>query len=257
MATQISNKRRRPSENEMIVLLSEVDRQCPLCLKPLQYQKNGRLHRSVEIAHIYPLNPTAKEAALLANEVRLSTDVNAIENLLAICGGCHTEFDKPRTVEDYRRVVAIKRSLLERSASREKRSKFPLQEELRVIVEALLKADVTGEAGNIPLTYNPKTLHEKVGDKLDHLTKSRVQFEITSYYQCAKEAFRSLEIANTISAQQILHQVRLYYLEQVNLSLSHADILCEIAGWVAARTGASVEASNILASFFVQNCEVF
>ena len=241
----------------MIVLLAEVDRMCPLCSKPLQYQKNDKWHNRVEIAHIYPLNPTAEEEKLLKDEERLSADVNAIENFLALCEGRHTEFDKPRTREEYRKLVLIKKKLLARSASREKRWKFTLQEELREVVDALMKANVSDDAGSSPLSYDPKTLEEKVGDKLEHLTKNRVQFEIASYYQTVREAFRELEKSNTSSAQQILLQVKAYYLEQTKLKLSHAEILHSIAEWVTAQTGAEPEASQILASFFVQNCEVF
>lgn len=209
------------------------------------------------MAHIYPLNPTAEEEKLLKDEERLSADVNAIENFLALCDGCHTEFDKPRTLEEFRKLVLIKKRLLALFASRENRWKFTLQEELRDVVDALMKANASDGAGTHPLSYDPKTLDEKVGDKLEHLSKNRVQFEIASYYQCVREAFRALENSNTASAQQILLQVKAYYLEQTKLNLSHAEILYAIADWVAARTGAAPEASHILASFFVQNCEVF
>jgi hypothetical protein len=254
----MSNNRRRPTANEMIVLLAEVDRVCPLCSKPLQKRKNGKLRNRVEIAHVYPLNPTAEEEKLLANEIRLSADVNAIENLLALCEGCHTEFDKPRTVEEYRKVVHIKKTALARSASREKWWEFKLQHELREIVEALMTATPSvGTGSNDPLSYDPKTLDEKVGDELNALIKNRVRYEITAYYQSVKNAFRALEKANASSAQQVLLQVKAYYLEQTKLELSHADILRAIADWVESKTGADTEISNILASFFVQNCEVF
>ncbi|MFO0941754.1 MAG: ABC-three component system protein [Pirellulales bacterium] len=257
MTTQISNKRRRPSDNETIVLLAEVDRLCPLCSKPLQYWKGGRLHNRFELAHLYPLNPTTEEKKLLKDEEHHPTDVNAIENFLALCEGCHAEFDKPRTLEEFRKLVLIKKKLLSRSASRENWWKFSIQEELRGIVAALMRATDADRADTHALSYDPKTLDEKVGNKLDHLSKNRVRFEITSYYQCIRQAFRLLESSNTASAQQILLQVKAYYLEQTKLNLSHADILHAVAAWVATRTDATQEASHILASFFVQNCEVF
>lgn len=215
------------------------------------------MHNRVEMAHIYPLNPTAEEEKLLKDEERLSEDVNAIENFLALCKGCHTEFDKPRTLEEYRKLVLIKKKLLAHFASRERRWRFTLQEELRDVVDTLMNANVSSGTGNYPLSYDPKTLDEKVGGKLEQLSKNRVQFEIAHYYQCVREAFRALENSHTSSAQQILLQVKTYYLELTKLTLSHAEILDSIAGWVASRTGATQEASHILASFFVQNCEIF
>jgi hypothetical protein len=211
----------------------------------------------VDIAHIYPLNPTPEEEELLKNEERLSTDVNAIENLLALCEGCHTEFDKPRTVEDYRKVLQIKKTLLARSASREVRGEFKLQEELREIIGELMKFQISDGNGSDALSYDPKTLDEKVGDELSPFIKGRVRYQINNYYPFIREAFRTLEKASTSSAQQILLQVKTYYLEQTKLKLTHAQILYAIADWVTAQTGADPEVANILASFFVQNCEVF
>lgn len=254
----MSHKRRRPTSNELIELLAEVDRVCPLCSKPLQYRKKGKLHNRLEVAHIYPLNPTDEEANLLANEERLSTDVNAIENFLAVCEGCHTEFDKPRTVEEYRKVALIKKTARARTASRETHWKFTLQEEIRDIVAALMTtATLEDDVSSVPLSYDPKTLDEKVGDELDALVKKRVRYEITAYYPFVRRAFRALEKSNASSAQQILLQVKAYYLEQTKLGLSHADILRTIAEWVTSQTDADAEVANILASFFVQNCEVF
>jgi len=253
----MANERRRPTQNELIVLLGEVDRVCPLCSKPLQYRKAGKLHNNVDIAHIYPLNPKPEEEKLLVNEERLSEDVNAIENLLALCKGCHSKFDKPRTIEDYRKAVGLKRAALTRAASRHKWCEFHLQDELREIVAALMTAKPLESSGSNALSYDPKTLEEKVGDKLAGLVKNRVQYEITTYYLFLKDAFRTLESSNSTSAQQILLQVRDYYLEMTKQNVSHADMLRGIAQWIAARTGASNESSSILASFFVQNCEVF
>ncbi len=253
----MSKKRRRPTDNELIVLLSEVDRLCPLCSKPLQYRKAGKLYRNCDIAHIYPLNPTTEEVNLLRNEERLASDVNDIENLIALCKGSHAEFDQPRTVEDYRRVVGIKKAALAHTASREKWSEFNLQEELREIVDSLMKSTPADNGNNGTLSYDPKTLEQKVGDELALLEKKRVQYQINTYYQFLKDAFRTLEKSNSNSAQQILLQVKAYYLEQTKLRVSHASILDAIAKWLEARTGGSAESANILASFFVQNCEVF
>ncbi|WP_373557726.1 HNH endonuclease [Pseudomonas sp. URIL14HWK12:I7] len=66
------------------------------------YSKSKTSNKQYEIAHIYPLNPTPPEALLLANEFRLSADVDHLDNLIALCLLCHNEFDNPRTVKEYR-----------------------------------------------------------------------------------------------------------------------------------------------------------
>jgi len=210
-----------------------------------------------DIAHIYPLNPSEDEEKLLANEERLSNDVNDIRNLIALCKESHTEFDKPRTVDDYRRIIEVKKAALARTASQEKWSEFKLQDELHVLVKSLLGATPAAQDAGAPLSYDPKTLDTKVGSKLTEIVKKRVQYEITTYYLFLRDAFRTIERSNSASAQQILLQVRGFYLEQTKLDVSHSEVLRAVADWIQARSGASREAASILASFFVQNCEVF
>ena len=111
----MSNIRDKYTESQKISLVSQVNRVCPLCQEPLFYQKNKRTYKNYDLAHIYPLNPTLFEQKILENEPRLSDDVNDEDNLIPLCKICHGKFDTPRTVEEYQKLFAIKKSLIERS----------------------------------------------------------------------------------------------------------------------------------------------
>ena len=91
------NSRKNFSENTQQFLYDEVKGKCPLCLNSLTYEKNNKLYKDFEIAHIYPLNPTKDEIELLKDEIRLG-NVNDLTNLIALCPNCHNQYDKPRTI---------------------------------------------------------------------------------------------------------------------------------------------------------------
>jgi 5-methylcytosine-specific restriction endonuclease McrA len=105
----MSNPRKKFNTIEQSMLFSQVNGICPRCGKSLIYTKNGKLHKKYEIAHIYPLNPTFEESELIANEPILGKTGNSVDNLILLCVDCHTMFDRPRTIEEYRELSSIKK----------------------------------------------------------------------------------------------------------------------------------------------------
>ena len=108
----MSDSRKKISENNQLILFAEVEGVCPNCPNQLMYDKNGRKEKKYEIAHIYPLNPKPEELVLLKDEERLSKDPNHNDNLICLCVDCHTKFDKPRTIEEYRNLFVKKKNLI-------------------------------------------------------------------------------------------------------------------------------------------------
>jgi HNH endonuclease len=82
------------------------------------YRKGTRTYRAYELAHIYPLNPSPAEAQELKNVEPLHSDRNDPDNLIPLCTGCHTRFDKPRTRSEYDVLSKIKSDFIERERQR-------------------------------------------------------------------------------------------------------------------------------------------
>ena len=55
------------TDTEKMILYAEVDGRCPKCGARL-YKVKDKVIRAFEVAHIYPLNPTAHEVEILKNE---------------------------------------------------------------------------------------------------------------------------------------------------------------------------------------------
>jgi len=253
----MDSERRSYSSAEELALTTQVDGHCPLCGAALFYRKNGRSFKGYELAHVYPLNPSAEEAALLAGVELLSTDVNHPDNIIPLCTGCHTRFDKPRTVDEYNELADKKRRFIVRAAQRALYPAYPIEEEIRRVVEMLAAADLSGE-GDTQLEYDPKSLSAKFNSTLPTPTRQKIKHAVTDYYQYIRRIFRELERESPNTSQLIFVQVRAFYLKQKSLTPSQVAIFGAVVDWIHFKaTPQTIEAAEIVASFFVQNCEVF
>ena len=105
-------------------------------------QKNGRIYRTFEVAHIYPANPKPDEIILLSNEERLSEDVNDLKNVIAVCRICHKKFDTPRTIDEYRKWVRMKKQILQENEIKDNYISFNIEEDIITIIDRLNSVDI-------------------------------------------------------------------------------------------------------------------
>lgn len=248
------NKRKSFSENTNIVLFNQVDGICPLCDTPLLYEKNGSTYKQYELAHIYPLNPTSEELTILANEERLSADVDHENNLIPLCKICHQQYDKPRTVAEYRNLVKIKKELIKKSEQKDLWHQYQIEKDILKIIDALYSEQPL----DYDITFEPKEVDKKLNGSISNLTKHKIKNNVSNYYTFVKKGFASIDSENPGAADLISLQVKHYYLKQKQQGLSQQEIYTNIVDWIMVKTNpSSNEPADILASFFVQNCEVF
>ena len=252
----MSNKRIKYTTAQQTALVTQVERVCPLCSDPLFYKKNSRTYKNYEIAHIYPLNPKPEEKVLLMNEERLSEDVNHEDNVIPLCIDCHGKFDKPRTLEEYRGLVAVKKELIAKSNQEEIWGRYAIEEEIGIVIDALYNdSDLDIEA---EIEFVPKAVDEKLDETITRPTHRKIKTQVRDYYRFIKDKFSALDQSEADISETISLQVKTYYLKQKRLGLRQQEIYENIVSWLNAKTKPKTsDASEILASFFVQNCEVF
>ncbi|MGQ9008642.1 ABC-three component system protein [Bacillus stercoris] len=248
--------RKKLTPNENAILLAEVENMCPLCTKPLMYEKGGKKHKLFEGAHIYPLNPSKAEIELLKNEEKIHEDVNNLTNYIALCTDCHTKFDNPRTVKEYRLLLSIKKNILSKSETRAKYIDYQIESEIKEVISMLVEE--FNEAELKPLKMNALKLDEKANETLARITKMRIRNEITDYYYYIKEQFAQLDSQYPRSFNAIASQVSAFYNSLSRIEPSQEVIYGQLTEWLSKKTGNSnLGACAIIISFFVQNCEVF
>lgn len=251
------SNRRHYGEAQNVALTSQVDGVCPRCDKPLFYKKNGKSFKAYEIAHIYPLNPTSNEIKLLKHEERLSEDVNDEDNLIPLCKSCHGKFDKPRTIEEYRQLVKIKKRLIARSGQEMLWSSHHLESDIRSVIEALYEENFVG-ANAAEIEYEPTAIDEKVDASITRPTVRKIKNNVSDYFTLIKTHFSEIDKANPNFSDIVSLQIKTYYLKQQQLGIDKQAIFENLVSWVNVKTKPkSIDAAEILVSFFVQNCEVF
>jgi len=252
----MSGKRTGFTPAEELAFTTEVDGKCPKCGTSLFFDKRGRKLKRYEIAHIYPLNAKSEEVVELENEERLSQDLNAFENLIALCVGCHTEFDKLRTAEEYRDVLELKKDLLRRAEQQQIQRQYHLQDDIRHVVDGL-ESIVVPQVG-VELSYDPKKVDEKLDSTMPLPTKNKIKHNVADYYQYVQKRFEELERDNPNFSELVSLQVKAFYVQQKAMNQSQHLIFKNVVNWLAAKTRPkTLEAAEIVASYFIQSCEVF
>lgn len=250
------SNRKNLTPNENAILLTEVEGMCPLCTKPLMYEKGGKKFKLFEGAHIYPLNPSLEEEELLKNEERIHEDVNNLGNYIALCTDCHTKFDNPRTVGEYRMLLNIKKNILSKSMTREKFIEYQIETEIKDVI--IMLVEEFNESELKPLNMDALKLDEKANETLAKITKNKIRNEITEYYYYIQEQFAQLESQYPRSFDAIASQISSFYISLSKTESSQEIIYAQLTEWLSKKTGNSnLGACGIIISFFIQNCEVF
>lgn len=253
-----ANPRKKFTPNINIQLVSEVSSACPKCGRPLMYSKSKTSNKQYEIAHIYPLNPTTSEALLLANEFRLSADVDHLDNLVALCLLCHNEFDNPRTTEEYREMVKLKQGIIEKNRQIKLMDDHQIETEISKIIDALeIEAEAEAES-DADLNLDPKELDVKINETMSRLTTTRIKQNVSGYFSFVRKKLQLLEAESPNASTIISVQIKSFYLQQAKASSNQQVIFRNIVEWIRRRSNSnSSEASEIIASFYIQNCEIF
>lgn len=252
----MSNKRKTPSENEKQILIAEVDGFCPICSIKLFYEKDEKTKQKYELAHIYPLNPTDIEAKVLDGVERLSTDSNHIDNFIALCRNCHKEFDHPRTLEGYNKMLNLKKKFIKTRKEKTLYSQFYLEENIKVILEKLVNYDEEIYI-DIELEYNPKTIDLKLKKSVKPIFLRKIKKNVASSFPIIKTFLNDLEDEKTGAFDKIATNIKCYYLE-LRDDNSEEEVFYRLCDWLNKKTeNISKEACELVISFFIQNCEVF
>ncbi|MGF3066976.1 ABC-three component system protein [Facklamia sp. P12950] len=86
-----------------------------------------------------------------------------------------------------------------------------------------------------------------------------INTKVTSFYNTVRNIFSNLEGEGIIIFEKIASQVKLFYLSLEEENINQSQIYEEVTDWIQISSGGSSNrlACQIIAAFFVQNCEVF
>lgn len=252
----MGDNRRLFSDNEKMVLFNEVGGRCPICGNPLTNTKNGQITKIFEVAHIYPANPRTEEIELLKDEERLSVDVNSLDNVIAVCRICHKKFDTPRTIEEYRSWVRLKKKLLQEAQLKNTYALFNIEEEIKEILKSL--NDESLEEDLVQLSYESLKIEQKANDTLSFAIKRTIKNDVVDYFDYIHKIFIEMDKTTPYKFDTLASQIRGFYCKTMQINPNQEFVYASLVDWLNEKTGAySKRACEIVIAYFVQDCEVF
>ena len=133
---------------------------------------------------------------------------------------------------------------------------YPIEDGIHQIVVALGNVSFD-EATEEDMTLDPQSVDDKCKSALPELIIRKIKRNVTDYYPYVKREFRVLEQEYPTKSQLIYSQVRTFYLKQKSLGLAKQQIYQNVVMWFQNATKTDmIEAPEVIAAFFVQNCEV-
>jgi hypothetical protein len=254
----MATKRDNYSENEHSILYAETGGCCPLCTLPILFQKKGskKPSKGYDVAHIYPLNPTQSQAKALVG-YPVPPDINALENVIALCPTCHTKYDKDFKLDELIRLRNIKDGYLSEAIAKLTASQHTIQEEVYEILDAIA-AFCSDETLVPPTNLDISTVDRKLKTGMSPLQKREIKVNAISFYVRIRDHIRTLEQLDQASIRILQNQINSYYLAMNKQNPENKDLVFNyVAQWISAKTNKPILAAKVLTSFFVQNCEVF
>ena len=252
-------KRDNYSDNEHSILYAETGGCCPLCTLPILFKKKGSIkpNKGYEVAHIYPLNPTQSQATALVG-YHVPPDINALENVIALCPTCHTQYDKDFKLDELIRLRKIKDGYLSEARAKITASEHTIQEDVCEILDAIATFNSDETAELPPTNFDVSTVDKKLKIGMSPLQKREIKINAISFYVRIRDHIRRLEKQDQASVRILQNQINSYYLAMNKQNPENKDLVFNyVAQWISAKTNKPILAAKVLTSFFVQNCEVF
>lgn len=255
----MATKRDSYGDNEHSILYAETGGCCPLCTLPILFQKKGskRTSKGYEVAHIYPLNPTQSQATALVG-YPAPPDINALENVIALCPTCHTKYDKDFKLDELVRLRRIKDGYLSEAKAKITASEHTIQVEVCEILDAIATFNFDETVELSPTNFDISTVDRKLKTGMSPLQKREIKINAISFYMRIRDHIRWLEQQDQASVRILQNQINSYYLAMNKQNPENKDLVFNyVAQWISAKTNKPILAAKVLTSFFVQNCEVF
>lgn len=245
------------SENEHSILYAETSGCCPLCSKPILFRKpgSGRLNKGYEVAHIYPLNPTPSQVTALVGRAA-PQDINALENVIALCPSCHRKYDKDFKLDEMDKLRTIKDGYIAEARANATMSDYKIQEEVYAILDSITSLSSI-ELDTPPASFDATTVDKKLRTGMSPLQRHEIKAQAVTFYVRIRDQIRMLEQSDQVAVRLLQSQINTYYLAMQQQNPGNKDAVFNfVAQWISARTGRPLLAAKVLTSFFVQNCEV-
>lgn len=217
-------------------LLAECGSSCPICGK--QLTENIR-------------NTSIKKYEVIQYDF-----LDSSNDKLCLCRDCADIYDGELFEDEAQLILSTKAILVRDAQLKTLSNSAKLEKDILEVINNLSSIDPSTITINLPL--DAVNLKSKIHSSNPMLAYD-INEKVTSFYNTVRNIFSNLEGDGIINFEIIASQVRLYYLRLEQESLEQSQIYERVTQWIFESSGNNSNkiACQIIAAFFVQNCEVF
>jgi hypothetical protein len=237
--------------NSDMYLLMEAGGVCPLCRKSLIGEKDADDAVSLyRVVSVYP-----KNADQLGDAVVTPINLTARDNCAVLCLDHANAYETNTTRNDYLRLRAAKETLRRNYLAQDTTDRMFLEGQIAVVIRRIAAAGVSDLTEE--LSMNALCIADKItNDNVPLITKTKSY--AVSYYNFIKAVFSGLEREGKLSFDDVAQDVQSCYKKLLSRNLTQGEIFTQITNWFKGKANSNDDlACEIIAAFFVQNCEVF
>lgn len=237
-------------------MIVEVSGHCPLCGKDLiKKLRTGKKRKNYKIVKIFPENLDIDSVEKFEQIKKAPINIDAEENLIALCSECAEDYEVDPNIEVFEKLVNDKNSILQDYNVSQKIRSISLNQqlgELMIRVASLSSEDLSG------LSYGVVKIEDKITKNF--MLQNEIQKNVSLYYLYIEETFSNMDNSSELDYQYLAQQVAYCYRKLKESGMNQNKIFNRISEWFIENVNLSDDyklASQVLTSFFVQNCEVF
>lgn len=219
-------------------LLQECNSLCPLleCSKPLYVKKDDEKQPYFQIIQINP-----------------QKSYDRLSNLLAVCPKCAAKFNMQKTEHDILRLAEIKRRMQEKENISELASEEKIEQDITTLIEKITNAE-SSELSE--LNYSPVELKKKFLPS-EHQLEDEIKPRVVKYFNFINELLKQKVEKENFNETKFRRSIKRIYENLESEKIEKTQIFEAISERFYNMSKTSHIACQILASYFVQSCEIF
>ena len=222
----------------VLSLLQECNSLCPLpeCSKPLYVKKDEEKQPYFQIIQINPQKP-----------------YDRLYNLLAVCPECASKLNMQKTEHDILRLAEIKRRVQRNEEVSELAAEEKIEQDITALIEKITNAESTRLS---ELNYSPVELKKKFLSS-EHQLEDEIKPRVVKYFNFINELLKQKVEKENFNETKFRKAVKHIYENLETEEFEKTQIFEAISERFYNMSKNSHIACQILASYFVQSCEIF
>ena len=219
-------------------LLQECNSLCPLpeCSKPLYIKKHEEKQPYFQIIQINPQKP-----------------YDRLSNLLAVCPECAAKLNMQKTEQDVLKLAEIKQRMQKNEEVLEIASEEKIEQDITSLIEKITNAE-SSELSE--LNYSPVELKKKFLPS-EHQLEDEIKPRVVKYFNFINELLKQKVEKEIFNETKFRKSIKHIYENLESEKIEKTQIFEAISERFYNMSKTSRIACQILASYFVQSCEIF